>query len=64
MFAVTSVASGAEATKYYYEDGVNIKVNMTSDVSLRSCLSHVVVTIIAVVFKYYRFVVKAKQDGE
>eukprot|EP00959_Pyramimonas_sp_CCMP1952_P078070 1632118-Pyramimonas_sp.AAC.1 len=55
--------SGAEATdEYYYEDGFRINVNMKSELNWWSFVTHLVVTIVAVVFSYYVFAVKAKQD--
>ena len=64
VLAAMSVMPATEALEdYYYDDGVNINVSMTNEFSLWSCLSHLLVTIVAVAVSYYMFVVKAKQDG-
>ncbi|CAK0815117.1 unnamed protein product [Prorocentrum cordatum] len=63
VLAVMTTISGAEATgDCYYEDGFRINVNMKSEFNWWSFVTHLVVTIVAVVFSYYVFVVKAKQD--
>ena len=63
LTAMLIVPTTEASEDYYYDDGVNINVSMTSGFSLWSCLSHLLVTIMTVVVSHYMFVMKAEPDG-